>query len=207
MKFTEKEIEAMRKAALLEKHNSIHSDYVYIGKERLEFAEQDIFYPYVRIMLPKTFLDLPESFAKAMYPSQFRPAVIKTNPSLTVNFAFSYFDAKMNMDEVIDCTHYYLSTMRRMYPGNRYLENSEHFMDAEETRILGWYSFSNPTVDGYRYNIHAFTAIESMRLRQSREGFCFAFLIPQRSSLNIGSRMRWRYLILQARGEKRGDMF
>ena len=69
MKFTEKEIEAMRKAALLEKHNSIHSDYVYIGKERLEFAEQDIFYPYVRIMLPKTFLDLPEAFAKAMYPS------------------------------------------------------------------------------------------------------------------------------------------
>ena len=164
MKFTEKEIEAMRKAALLEKYNSIHSDYVYIGKERLEFIQQDIFYPYVRIMLPKTFLDLPEAFAKAMYPSQFRPAVIKTNPSLTVNFAFSYFDAKMNMDEVIDCTHYYLSTMRRMYPGNRYLENSEHFMDAQETRILGWYSFSNPTVEGYRYNIHAFTAIEGRLL-------------------------------------------
>lgn len=162
--FTEKEIEAMRKAALLERHNSIHSNYVYIGNERLEFVEQDIFYPCVRMKLPKTFLDLPAAFAEKIYPSQFRPAVIKTNPSLTVNFAFSYFDSKIKMDEVITCTHYYLSVMRHMYPGNRYMENSEHFMDKEETRILGWYTFSNPTMDGYRYNIHAFTAIEGKLL-------------------------------------------
>lgn len=163
-RFTEKEIESMRRAALLEKHNSIHSSYVYIGNERLEFVEQDIFHPLVQVMLPKTFLDMPEEFAEKMYPSQFRPAVIKTNPSLTVNFAFTYFDSKIGMDEVVDCTHYYLSMMRHMYPGNRYLENSEHFMDKSETKILGWYIFSNPTIESSRYNIHAFTAIEGKLL-------------------------------------------
>lgn len=164
MRFTEQEIEAMRKAARIEAHKSIHDDYVYIGKERLEFTEQDLFYPYVRIMLPGTFLKLPEAFARKMYPSEYRPSVIRTNPSMTVNFAFSYLDSKIQMDEVITCTHYYLATMRRMYPGNRYLDNSEHYMDAEKKRILGWYAFSNPTLDGYRYNIHAFTEIEGKLL-------------------------------------------
>ena len=77
MKFTEQEIEAMRKAAQMEAHKSIHDDYVYIGRERLEFTEQDLFYPYVRIMLPGTFLKLPEAFARKMYPSEYRPDVIK----------------------------------------------------------------------------------------------------------------------------------
>ena len=164
MKFTEKEIEAMRKAALMEEHKSIRSEYDYIGDERLEFMEQDLFEPYVRIMLPKTFLKLPEAFAKKMYPSESRPEVIKTNPSMTVNFAFSYFDTGIKMDEVATCTNYYLATMRRMYPGNRYLENGERFMDEKRTRILGWYAFSNPTLDGHRYNIHAFTEIEGKLL-------------------------------------------
>ena len=50
---------------------------------------------------------------------------------MTVNFAFSYLNSQIRMDEVITCTRYYLETMRRMYPGNQYLENSEHFMDEE----------------------------------------------------------------------------
>ena len=164
MKFTEQEIEAMRKAAQMEAHKSIHDDYVYIGRERLEFTEQDLFHPYVRIMLPRTFLKLPEEFARKMYPSEYRPDVIRTSPSMTVNFAFSCLNSQIRMDEVIMCTRYYLETMRRMYPGNQYLDNSEHFMDKDETRILGWYAFSNPTLDGHRYNIHAFTEIEGKLL-------------------------------------------
>ncbi len=164
MRFTEKEIEAVRKAALMEEHKSIHHEYIYVGGERLEFEEEDLFYPFVRIMLPKTFLKLPDAFAKKMYPSEYRPEVIRTNPSMTVHFAFSYFDARIRMEEVIPCTHYYLDSLRRMYPGNRYLENSEHFMDEERKRILGWYAFSNPTLDGRRCNIHAFTEMEGRLL-------------------------------------------
>lgn len=82
-------------------------------------------------MLPGTFLKLPEAFARKMYLSEYRPDVIKTSPSMTVNFAFSYLNSQIRMDEVITCTRYYLETMRRMYPGNQYLENSEHFMDEE----------------------------------------------------------------------------
>ena len=44
------------------------------------------------------------------------------------------------------------------------MENSEHFMDKRRrTRILGGILFKS-TMDGYRYNIHAFTAIEGKLL-------------------------------------------
>ena len=41
-------------------------------------------------MLPRTFLKLPEAFARKMYPSEYRPDVIRTSPSMTYQ-------------EVLDC--------------------------------------------------------------------------------------------------------
>ena len=41
-------------------------------------------------MLPRTFLQLPEAFARKMYPSEYRPDVIRTSPSMTYQ-------------EVLDC--------------------------------------------------------------------------------------------------------
>ena len=116
------------------------------------------------MMLPKTFLDLPPLIAKQMYPSEFRPAVIKTNPSLTVNFSFTFFEEKLPMKEVPDCAHYYRNVMKKMYPGNRFLKNGKRYMDPEETCILGWYSFVNPTLTEPIYNIHAFTSVEERML-------------------------------------------
>ena len=164
MGFTEEEIIRARKEALRKKNSSIYDKYLYIGNERLEFTMQEIIPPFVQMMFPKTFLDLPPEFAKKMYPSELRPAVIKTNPALTVNFAFTFFEAKLPMNEVADCARYYLASMKKMYPGNTYLDNSEHFMDKEETQILGWYSFSNPTLMEPIYNIHAYTSVEGRML-------------------------------------------
>jgi len=164
MKLTEKEIAELRKLALLKNKHSIHDDYVYIAGERLEFARQEVIPPSVRVMLPRTFLNLPPAIARQTYPSEHRPTVIKTNPSMTVNFAFQHFKEELPMEEVVTCTHYYLATMKKLYPGNEYLENSEHFIDEERTRVLGWYSFRNPALEGHIYNIHAFTNLEDRLL-------------------------------------------
>lgn len=61
------------------------------------------------------------------------------------------------MDEVVTCARYYLMTMKKLYPGSQYLEISEHFIDEDQTRVLAWYSFTNPGLEGTIYNIHAFT--------------------------------------------------
>ena len=164
MEFTEKEIMKVRKDALQKRNSSIYDKYLYIGNERLEFSLQEVIPPFIRMMFPNTFLDLPADFAKKMYPSELRPAVIKTNPSLTVNFAFTFFDTKLPMEEVADCARFYLASMKKMYPGNKYLDNGEYFMNKEETQILGWYSFSNPTLAEPIYNIHAYTSVEERML-------------------------------------------
>lgn len=164
MEYREKEIVDLRKATLIKKKQSIYDDYLYIGNERLEFCEQVIISPQVKMMFPKTFADLPQPLAKRMYPSEFRPEIIKTNPSLTLNFAFTLFKNRIEMDEVATCARFYLDTMKRVYPGNQYLENSECFMDEEQTRVLGWYTFSNPALEGWIYNLHAFMQIEGRLL-------------------------------------------
>lgn len=160
MKFTDKEISELRKIALLKNKKSIFDEYVYIAGERLEFMEQELEPPGIRVMLPKTYLDLPLEFAKKMYPSEKRPELIKTSPSLNVHFSFTHFKEAIKMNEVATCSRYYLAMMKKLYPGNQYLENSEHFIDGDGTRVLGWYSFANPTLEGQNYNIHAFTNLE-----------------------------------------------
>lgn len=160
MEYSEKDIIKQREISLLNKQKSIHDNYVYLNRERYEFEEQDIIPPFVRMVFPKTFIDLPEALARQMYPSDYRPTVIKTNLSLTVNFAFTYFKETIKMNEVATCARYYLGVIKRLYPGNEFLGNSEYFMDKDRTRVLGWYSFANPTMDGINYNIHAFTELE-----------------------------------------------
>lgn len=61
----------------------------------MEFSLQDIYPPMVSLMLPKSFVDMPELIAKQKYPSEYQPTVIKTSYDLAVNFAFQYFDQKM----------------------------------------------------------------------------------------------------------------
>lgn len=160
MEYQEKNIIKQREISLLSKQKSIYDNYVYIDRERYEFEEQDIISPLVRMMFPASFIDLPEALAKQMYPSDYRPTVIKTNLSLTVHFAFTYFKETIKMNEVATCARYYLEVIKRLYPGNQLLGNSEFFIDKDRTRVLGWYSFANPTMDGTNYNIHAFTEVD-----------------------------------------------
>ena len=160
MEYREKDIIKQREISLMNRQKSIYDDYVHIDRERYEFEEQDIIPPFVRMVFPRTFIDLPEELARQMYPSDYRPAVIKTNLSLTVNFAFTYFKENIRMNEVATCARYYLEVIRRLYPGNQFLGNSEYFIDKDRTRVLGWYSFANPTMDGTNYNIHTFTEVE-----------------------------------------------
>lgn len=164
MKFTERDIAELRKAARLKKLYSIYEAYLYIYDERLEFVYQDIIASRMSMMLPNTFIDMPKEFAKLMYPSEKRPAIIKTNPSLTENFAFTFFDGKIKMNEVITCAREFLDMLKNLYPGNRYMECSEHFMDEERQHVLAWYTFSNPTLTETLYNIHAYTNVENRLL-------------------------------------------
>lgn len=165
MPLKEKEILKKRWDGICEKNQSIYDNHVFIEREYMQFSRQDIYPPMVSIMLPRSFVDLPELFARQKYPSEYRPTVIKTSYDLAVNFAFQYFEQKIKEEEIVTATRYYYGTLQKCYPGYGYLECSEHYRDAGKKHVLAWYSYSNPTITDVIYNIHAFTAVEGRLLQ------------------------------------------
>lgn len=165
MPLKESDILKMRQDGIFKKRHSIYDSYVIINGERLEFEPQDIYPPMVRMMLPKSFIDLPSVMAKQKYPSEHRPTVIKTNVALDVNFAFQYFSQKIKEEDVVTATRYYYSVLQKCQPGNDYLDCSEYYRDPEEAHVLAWYSYSNPTITDPVFNIHAYTAVEGRLLQ------------------------------------------
>ena len=62
---------------------------VHIKNEYVEFEEIKLFNESMSILLPKSFIDLPDSMKKIKYPSEQRPHIIKTSLDTSVNFGFS----------------------------------------------------------------------------------------------------------------------
>lgn len=165
MPLKERDIIKMRQDGIFKKRHSIHDDYVMIGGERQEFELQDIFPPMVRILLPKSFMDLPSVMARQKYPSEHRPSVIKTNAGLDVNFAFQYFTQKIKEEDVVTATRYYYGVLQKCQPGNAYLACGECYRDPEEAHVLAWYTYSNPTMTETVFNLHAYTSVEGRLLQ------------------------------------------
>lgn len=161
----ETKIIEMRQRGLEEKYNSIYESHVFIGRQYIEFVLQDIFPQSVRGMLPKTFIDMPDIFAKQKYPSQHRPAVIKTSPDLAVNFAFQYFEERVPVEELVQAARYFYGMLQKCYPGYGYLDFSQGCRRDEEENKLAWYIYSNPTMTDTVFNIHAFTIVEGRLLQ------------------------------------------
>ncbi len=165
MALTEKEILEMRRRGMDEKYRSIYDSHVFINREYVEFSMQDIYPPMVKIMLPKSFVDMPVLIAKQKYPSEQRPTVIKTSYDLAVNFAFQYFEEKVREEDVVTATRYYYSVLQKCYPGYGFLDCSEHYRDKERKHVMAWYIYSNPTITDTVYNIHGFTTVEGRLLQ------------------------------------------
>ncbi len=60
MPLKEKEILKKRWDGICEKNQSIYDNHVFIEREYMQFSMQDIYPPMVRLMLPKSFVNLSD---------------------------------------------------------------------------------------------------------------------------------------------------
>jgi hypothetical protein len=97
-------------------------DGVYIREELLEFERIELFDKKISIMLPKTFIDMPEKLAKLKYPSSYRPEVIKMNEATDVNIMFSYSDVDLDKSMVEEFTSQVLSCTKKIQPSYVFLK-------------------------------------------------------------------------------------
>ena len=77
--FDEKVIELRQKEK--EKGYTTLETGIYVNRELVEFASEKLFDEQVEIVLPTSFIDMPQAVAKVKYPSEYRPPGVETSQS------------------------------------------------------------------------------------------------------------------------------
>ena len=131
-------------------------DGVYIKGELVEFEPCKLFNEKMQILLPKTFVDMPDKIARVKYISQDRPQIIKTDLLGSTNFAFNLFNQKVKKDELSKVADTFQAIIKKINPANVYYEkNTEDVGNLK----LSWFDFKGYAIDSQIYYIYYVTSI------------------------------------------------
>ena len=123
---------------------------VYIKNEYVEFEEIKLFDESMGILLPKSFIDLPDTMKKIKYPSEQRPQIIKTSLDTSVNFGFSLLPLPIRNEQTKNAIKQFKTVLKKVNP-------SYVFYDLKEEKIgkktISWFDFKSYGVDFPMYNI------------------------------------------------------
>ena len=95
MDFLDEKIMEMRRQEK-QKELNIREDGLIAKGEKIEFQDTPLFQEKMLILLPTSFVDMPQKIARLKYPSEQRPQIIKTDLLGSTNVAFNLFDKAMS---------------------------------------------------------------------------------------------------------------
>lgn len=157
--FFDKKILEYRKRARKEKYHSLETG-MYIKDELVQFSRKTLFQEKMSIMLPTTFVDLPEHLAKMKYTSEQRPQIVKTSLDTSVNIVFSLLNVDILDEQMEVLMEQMKSALKRMNPAFPFFDSKVE----EEPMTLGWFEFKNFGLDKNVYNLMFITRIDGKML-------------------------------------------
>lgn len=150
----EKIIEARRKEA--QKELNIREDGLIVNGEQIDFQEMLLFHEKMTILLPTSFVDMPQKIARLKYPSEQRPQIIKTDLLGSTNFAFNLFDKAIKPVQMQSAADGMKSILKKVNPANIFYESGTEPLG--ET-MLSWFEFKGHGIDTQIYYIVFLTSI------------------------------------------------
>ena len=150
----EKIIEARRKEA--QKELNIREDGLIVNGEQIDFQEMLLFHEKMTILLPTSFVDMPQKIARIKYPSEQRPQIIKTDLLGSTNFAFNLFDKTIKPVQMQSAADGMKSILKKVNPANIFYESGTEPLG--ET-MLSWFEFKGHGIDTQIYFIVFLTSI------------------------------------------------
>lgn len=150
----EKIIETRRKAA--QKELNIREDGLIVNGEQIDFQETLLFHEKMTILLPTSFVDMPQKIARIKYPSEQRPQIIKTDLLGSTNFAFNLFDKTIKPVQMQSAADGMKSILKKVNPANIFYESGTEPLG--ET-MLSWFEFKGHGIDTQIYYIVFLTSI------------------------------------------------
>ena len=155
MDFLDKKIIEMRRKEA-QKELNIREDGLIINGEQIDFQETPLFHEKMTILLPATFVDMPQKIARIKYPSEQRPQIIKTDLLGSTNFAFNLFDKAIKPAQMKSAADGMKSILKKVNPANIFYESGTEPLC--ET-MLSWFEFKGHGIDTQIYYIMFLTSI------------------------------------------------
>jgi hypothetical protein len=162
LKYTDGEIVAARREQREKTCKDIYGEEVWANGEEFHFSSVELFDCKLSVMLPDSFVDMPEALQKIKYPMEKRPSIIKSNIDTSINFAFSLHDIAFNANLVKEAMGTYVRGLVRMYPGIRFLNTETVPIGGT---LIGYFDFLSKGIDTDIYQVFAFMPLEGRMLQ------------------------------------------
>lgn len=108
------------------------------------------------ILLPTTFVDMPQKIARIKYPSEQRPQIIKTDLLGSTNFAFNLFDKAIQPAQMKSAAEGMKLILKKVNPANIFYEDGTEPLGKT---MLSWFEFKGHGIDTQIYYIVFLTSI------------------------------------------------
>lgn len=145
-----------RLALRKQSHQNIYDETVYAGEDTLHFIPTELFDGKAAVMLPASFLDMPDLLAEVKYPSVQRPQIIKMNQTGAVNFCFNLFESPIERAQVEPVCLSFRSALQKSRPSLMQMgQETKRLADAD----ISWFEFRSYSLSDQIYNLLFVTSI------------------------------------------------
>lgn len=136
---------------------------IYVNRELVEFELENLFDDNMEIVLPTSYIDMPEVVAKVKYPSEYRPPIIKTSLDGTANFTFNLFDIMVEgADGLEEVAAHFQMVLKQVNPVIKIHNYDERVCEDQYYRLFSYKSYG---LDMQMYNIICVTPIKNKILQ------------------------------------------
>lgn len=162
MEYMDEQILEMRQKEKEKRHTTLETG-IYVKKKLIEFHQEELFDGQVEIVLPVTFIDMPQLVADVKYPSTYRPQIIKTSLDGTVNVTFNIFDIKVEGSEGLeDVSARFQAILKQVNPAIKIFNYDEVVCENRYYRLFSYKSYA---MDTQIYNLICVTPIKDKVLQ------------------------------------------
>lgn len=148
MRYEDERIIALRIREKKKRYDTIEKG-IYIGEQLYKFCETLLFDDSLQILLPAGFSHMPEEKIRYKYPSEFRPQVIISNESGTVNFTFSRFEQSASWEQLPELMANLQTAILNLNPSVLVFHQSQ--MEVKD-KSVPWMDLKSFAMDGSLYN-------------------------------------------------------
>lgn len=132
-----------------------------VGQEKIILEAKNLLNNKVQVLIPKTFVVMPEEMAKLKYPSEKRPSLIYTSEDGSVNIAVNHTDTRTSDDQIDQYKQGLKKLLADMHPTAAWYSDEVLKIDEKNVGVL---EVLTPAIDTNIYNLMFFTELDGRLL-------------------------------------------